>query len=271
MTQEADVTVESTEQEVIGEVAEGQPTEVEETPAEQPEEAATSDVDDPEPSKKARGVQRRINELVADKRYLQERLANLERLVQQPPQQAQQQPKAEEPPRIEDYGNLEDFVDAKAKYAAKVMLNDSLAEIRKNQQEERRQEEHQEVTKKAAERLEIARNKYDDFDDAFGSAAPLSEYMSEFILRTEEGMDIAYYLAKNPSESDRIARMDNFNAGLALADLRSKIKPPVKKSSAPPPINPVKGASKAEKDPSEMSDEEFAQWRKKQIKNRGNS
>jgi hypothetical protein len=271
MTQEAEVTVESTEQEVIGEVAEGQPTEVEETPAEQPEEAAASDVDDPEPSKKARGVQRRINELVADKRYLQERLANLERLVQQPPQQAQQQPKAEEAPSIENYANLEEFISAKAAYEARRIVEGTLSEREQAIAESRRQQEHQEVTKKAAERLEIARNKYDDFDDAFGSAAPLSEYMSEFILRTEEGMDIAYYLAKNPSESDRIARMDNFNAGLALADLRSKIKPPVKKSSAPPPINPVKGASKAEKDPSEMSDEEFAQWRKKQIKNRGNS
>jgi hypothetical protein len=270
MTQEAEVTVESTEQEVIGEVTECQPTEVEETKAEQTEEAAASDVDDPEPSKKARGVQRRINELVADKRYLQERLANLERLVQQP-QQVQQQPKAEEAPKIEDFNNLEDFIAAKAADEAKKIVEGTLTEREQAIAEARRQQEHQEVTKKAAERLEIARNKYDDFDDAFGSAAPLSEYMSEFIIRTEEGMDIAYFLAKNPSESDRIARMDDFNAALALADLRSKIKLPVKKSSAPPPISPVKGASKAEKDPSEMTDAEFAEWRKKQIKNRGNS
>jgi hypothetical protein len=272
MTDEVEVQVESTEQEVVGEVLEGQPQEVEETPAEQPEEAAASDAEDPPKPKKDGGFQRRISELTADKRFLQDQLAHYQQLIQQTTQpQEQAKPQAEQAPKIEDYGNLQDFIAAQASYEAKRIVEGTLSEQRKAEIEHRRQQENHEVTKKAAERLEKARVKYDDFDDAFGSAAPLSEYMSEFIIRTEDGMDIAYYLAKNPSESERIARMDEFNAALALADVRTKIKLPVKKTNAPPPITPVKGASKAEKDPSEMSDEEFAEWRKKQIKGRGNS
>jgi hypothetical protein len=271
MTDEVEVQVESTEPEVIGEVLEGQELEVEETPAEQPEEAAASDAEEPPKPKKDGGFQRRISELTADKRFLEKRLEALEGLVRQPSQPAQPEAKAEEAPKIENFGNLEDFISAKAAYESRRILESTLKEQREAEAEWRKQQEHQEVTKKAAERLEKARVKYDDFDDAFGSAAPLSEYMSEFIIRTEDGMDIAYYLAKNPSESERIARMDEFNAALALADVRTKIKLPVKKTNAPPPITPVKGASKAEKDPSEMSDEEFAEWRKKQIKGRGNS
>jgi hypothetical protein len=271
MTQEAEVTVESTEPEVAAEVTEQPQTEVEETPAEQPEEAAASDVEDPEPSKKARGVQRRINELVQDKKYLQERLANLERLVQNQTQPAAQPTAtAEEAPKIENYGNLEEFISAKAAYEARKIVEGTLTERERKQQEAKQQEVYAEVNRKAAERMAEAQEKYEDFDEVMGSASELSDFMGQFIINVPDGMDIAYYLAKNPQESARISRLDPFNASIEMADIRAKIKAPVKKSSAPPPINPLKGKASATKDPSEMTDAEFAAWRKQQIKNRGN-
>jgi hypothetical protein len=263
----AEATVESTEQteEVLV-----QP-EVKETPAEQPEEAAPSEAEESPKPKKDGGFQRRISELTGQKKALEEEVNYWRSRASSLPSQEAQAQKPEAPPKIEDYNNLEEFIEAKASYAARKIVEGTLTELQKQQAEHAKRTELEELHAKASERLEAARGKYEDFDEALGSRSELSEYMSEFILRTDDGMDVAYYLAKNPQESARIARMDDFNASLALADVRSKIKAPVKKSNAPPPINPVKGAAKGEKDPSEMTDAEFAAWRKKQIANRGNS
>jgi len=60
--------------------------------------------------------------------------------------------------------------------------------------------------------------------------------------------------------------------GIILADIKAKkvSQPTVKRvSSAPAPITPVQPKPTAENDPSKMTDAQFADWRRKQIKQRG--
>ena len=78
----------------------------------------------------------------------------------------------------------------------------------------------------------------------------------------------------NADEAASISKMNALQAGRAIAKIELKIaaaksnaKP--KPSNAPAPIEPVRGGGVAmEKDPAQMTDAEFAAWRRRQIAQR---
>jgi hypothetical protein len=98
--------------------------------------------------------------------------------------------------------------------------------------------------------------------------------MAQVIKESELGTALAYHLAENPDKSAAIAQLPPLAQARELGRIEARIqaekanpKPPV--SQAPPPVNKVEAAdAKVDKSPSEMSDTEFAKWRKKQIAQR---
>ena len=116
----------------------------------------------------------------------------------------------------------------------------------------------------------------DDFQEVTDE---LSEIFSRdkqlALLRAEKSDDIARYLADadNADEAQRLNDLDEFQFGLAVAKLQSKLaeksaKP--KPSNAPPPIESLRGRGSTTKNPANMTDKEFADWRRSQIRARGN-
>lgn len=102
-----------------------------------------------------------------------------------------------------------------------------------------------------------------DFADAWNVmlANPLSSVGADFIAESEKGGEIAYYLGKNPSEAQRIAKLDPIKQAVEFARIEGRLSaPPVRKVSQAPTPPPTLGGSKAPRSKSyeEMSMAEYS-------------
>lgn len=107
-----------------------------------------------------------------------------------------------------------------------------------------------EQKQKAAERTtawesqkETARTKYADFDEVFNEAPMPVPLVAGAMLKHPAGVEIGYYLAKNPTDYRRIqALTDPVEVGFEMAAIAARIASPDKPksaSSAPKPPVPV--------------------------------
>lgn len=186
--------------------------------------------------------------------------------VQQQPQEA---PGGDEPKR-EKYGSYEEFIEARATWraeqAAEAKARKILEDSRKSSEDERAKQSHDKALREWNSRIETARDEIEDFDEVTSSSeSVLTRAMSDAIVESPQGARIAYYLAKNPAEAERISKLSGSRQAAEIVRLEEKVSQPAKQpSKAPSPINPVgtKGAE-VTKDPSSMSDAEYDAWRKK--------
>lgn len=97
------------------------------------------------------------------------------------------------------------------------------------------------------------------------------------VLATDRPADVIQYLVDpdNAAEADALREMDDFDFGRAMARIETKAKAFVAKanaapqpSNAPRPLEAVRGQGAVDKDPSQMTDKEFAAWRQRQIAQR---
>lgn len=133
-----------------------------------------------------------------------------------------------------------------------------------------------EIGESFAEREKVFAEENPDYLDlVYDRNLKISEAMKDVIQTDENGLDLAVYLGKNPDIAKDIFSMTDVGAGVKmsriLADIGSeKAKasaPPV--SKAPPPVPQIATSETSlEKDPADMTDKEFAKWRRKQIANR---
>lgn len=117
-----------------------------------------------------------------------------------------------------------------------------------------------------------------DLDDAFGGLRGTDNVPRpavEAIFEADDPKALIEHLA-DPEHSDEAAalsRMSAVAAGRAIARLEAKLaeqkaKAKPEPSKVPAPIEAVRGTGSVTKDPSEMTDAEFAKWRRAQIKSR---
>lgn len=223
--------------------------------------------DDPIP----KGVQKRIDRAVRQKyeaearaKMLEERLERLERAGQQQPQQRKNDDSA---PTIDKFDNFDDYVAAKAEWIASRKINETLAEREKRQAEERAAAERQKTADSWSKRLAQATADEDmpDFEDAIASSdVPMTQPMQQAIMESDIGPKLAYFLAKNPDEAEKIAAMSPIGSIRALGRIEERLENTKKQhvpTSAPEPIKPVSTRSVVSKDPGKMSDAEYAKWR----------
>lgn len=115
-----------------------------------------------------------------------------------------------------------------------------------------------------------------DLDDALGGLADSSgrpKPAIEAVFEADDPARVIEYLADpdNADEAESIARMNSAQAGKAIAKLEAKLgaKPAAPQTpKAPPPIEPIRGRGESQKHPSDMSDKEFAAYRRGVIANR---
>lgn len=112
-------------------------------------------------------------------------------------------------------------------------------------------------------KIEDARERIPDLDAALQDfmRLPVSEAAADLIAESEKSAEIAYFLAKNPNEAHRIARLPNHLQGAEIARIEAKVStaPAARKTSnAPPPPPMINGTSSpASKTPAEMSVDEM--------------
>lgn len=94
--------------------------------------------------------------------------------------------------------------------------------------------------------------------------------LGEAVLATDDPAAVLHAIGTDPDLAGELSEMSTIQQVRRIARLEAELgkTPEPKASTAPKPIAPVKGAGGGNKDPSQMSDAEFAQWRKEQIKAR---
>jgi hypothetical protein len=215
-----------------------------------------------------RGVQKRIDRLTRDKYRLQ---AELEVVRKQAPQpEPQQKPETGEP-KADQFKSYEEYLDARAEWKAERRVEKRLGELRETAQRQAGQAEQEKLQSQWEKRVSEALTTYDDFEEvALSPEVPISEPMMAAILRSPKGADVAYHLGKNHDLAAQIAALDPIGAAIRIGELAATLTRPTPKKTtgAPPPINPVGGRASTSTDPAQMTDAEFAKWRREQIKRR---
>jgi len=262
-----------------------------------------------EPSKKSKGVQKRLDELVrqrederrareATEARLDRALASIERLTGKPAADAKQELAEEDPepvrpvkatfPDDNAYEQARDeYTEAKASWIARREIKATIAEREKKAVEARTVEENMRVQTTYKERVDKASEKYQDyFEVAESPDVAITVPMAHAIMASEFGPDIQYQLGKEPAEAKRISELSVPQQLLALGRIEAKLaaeaaqakpaasaaeeKPaaakPAAVSSAPPPVAKLKGGpSESTKSPEDMSMDEYAAHRRKQL------
>lgn len=176
------------------------------------------------------------------------------------------QPQGE--PKPEDYKDRtpQEFLRDWLKWERQQQEQASTTESRAREEQMRQREEAEYVHTRLAE----ASAKFPDLHERLGELPALTRPMLEFVIEDESGPAVGDYIANNVAEAIKIAELKPVKQVLAMRDIAAKLKEPPKTSAAPPPIVPNAGRASVEKDVSKMSDKEFAEWRKRQIAQRGN-
>lgn len=113
---------------------------------------------------------------------------------------------------------------------------------------------------------------FPDFDAAVGNLqmVGMNREFLEFAAASDAGAKLIRHLGNDLDEAARISALPPVLMARELTRLELKLSQPQAKpvSKAPAPITPIAGGGATSKDPSEMSDAEFAKWRKAQIAQR---
>ena len=220
-----------------------------------------------------KGVQKRIDRAVREKyeaqaeaKMLKERLDRIEQNLNQ--QQRVAKPIDNSEPRIDNFDDFDQYVAAKAEWIASKKINETLNERERRSAEERAAAAHYQAVDGWNQRLEKATAELPDFKEVIESSdVPMSDFMRDAIVESDLGPKVAYWLANNPEEAKKIASMSPLATVRAIGRieerLESQAKAPKKPTAAPAPLKPVGGKASVQKDPGQMSDAEYLEWRKK--------
>lgn len=210
---------------------------------------AADDNDEQDDRKPKRGFARRIEKF---NQKLSAKEAEIDYWKQMAMRGEQQPAKAISPaekPKFADYPDLETYTDALTDWK----LQHSLAQVEQRTQ-------LVQTAKTYEQRLEQFKVNTPDFDDVmqefvadYGDIA-MPEVV-EVAMESNVGPQLAYHLAKNPQEVERLAKLPPRRRYLELGKLEDRLSAPKqtapvketkKISAAPPPVKPVKGTGKVE-------------------------
>lgn len=270
----------------------------------EPSESATEATDEQpgatEAEKKStpRGVQKRLDELTRQREQA-ERLAEAERQEKlrllalledrgKQPAAPEAEPEGQEPvrPARADFTDDASYIEAMAVYAdqkAEYAAEQAVKRARAEDEQRRRQQQFEEARRTAVEayqaRITKLKETHPDFEEvAFSDSVQVSRAVAAAIEHSDDGPALQYYLGKNPAEAERLLKLPAPAQLVELGKIAAKLTAPEKApekpavppapkvSAAPRPPQPLKGSdAPVQKDPSEMSMEEYAAYRKAQI------
>jgi hypothetical protein len=166
-------------------------------------------------------------------------------------------------PTIDKFDNFDEYVTAKAEYIA----SQTLSKHEQQQQEKAQAAQHQTVE---GWNKRVAAADIPDFHDVVASSdVPMTRIMQQAIMESDNGPKLAYHLATNPADAERIAGMTPIGAVRALTLIEEGFKKPVAVSKATPPITPVGSKATSIKSLLDVKDyDEFSKRRAAQIAKR---
>jgi len=225
--------------------------------------------------KRQQSVQRRINELTAEKHAANEMAKqaleqNAKILAMLEGRQTQTQAPQGEPTR-DQFTDYEEFVTARAEWRAEQKTQAILEKFAKEQQETTTQREKQAAERKAEQEFLERRSQVEktlpDFREVVSEWEPkLPDSVVEMIVRLPDGPLISYHLAKNPELEAQFRDQPAYMHGVLLGQLSATLKTSSKTvSAAPAPGKPVASRPSSSNEPPSDPDLYLA-WAKKHMK-----
>jgi hypothetical protein len=235
--------------------------------------------------KRLGGWQRKIAKLEAESEFWRNQA--LSTAQAKPP--AQPQAATDPEPNPDDYEKqgktATDYLKDLAKWNAREAIRQAKAEDAEQRKKEAEQSEAQKKAASFGERIEAAREKFDDYDDVvFNPAVPITSSMRQVLEESDLGAEVAYELAKDAgAEAKRIAQLSPFKQAIEIGKIEARLaqveptpaqeapKPEPVVSKAPPPPTPVKRAAASSApdvhDP-KLSFKDFVKLRNEQVAKR---
>ena len=223
--------------------------------------------------RQARGVQRRIDELTADKhaerqareamqRQLDEAQARLRELTERPVP-GQRDPNAE--PDRSTYDDWEKYNRGLARWEARQVARQEVEQAQRAAYEYSQRVQYQAATAQldagfANTQAEFAKTRPDYFDKvAAADNVPMSRATEATIKALPNGPAVALFLAENPQVAHAIANQPDVMQGFVLGNIASHISSG-KISNAPTPGRPVGGAGPASSDAPPTDTAAYNRW-----------
>lgn len=190
----------------------------------------------------------------AERRAFREATARLQ--AQPTPQQHSQQASDGRPSRAQ-FASDDQYVEA---------LTDWKLDQREQRATQAKQQEQQQTLAKKTEDIYAKAEKLPGFDrDAFDEL-PLTRPIVEALVDSEAPEKLMHYLAANPAEVERIAKLSPARQAAELGKLEAKAtetKPP-QRSNAPPALGSVKGAASSNPMPDPSDTKAYVKWANEQ-------
>jgi len=245
---------------------------------------AVDAVDDTTETKPQGRFDKRIGQLTGEKHALREdRDYWRDKALAREEQPQVVEPKAEPPtkPKLSEFDHdIEQYADALADYTQKsidyradeavVVLNKTAEDATAKQTQDNQATERQ--TRFSEKSMEFSEKNPDYFEIVGNTTLNITPDMTNVLMELENGPAVSYYLGNHPEIAYRIAQKSPVAVAIELGRIENslgKTSPSPTTSTAPEPPNPITASrGKATKDPSDMTDKEFATWRRKQIKAR---
>ncbi len=214
----------------------------------QVEESSTSPEETPpEPPKVAKGVQKRLDELTAQRRDAvdrEQRAVRESEFLRQQLLQAQQKPQEPQAPvagstepKLEDFSDYAEFTRASARWEAR----QEWAAIRAEEAQAASQHAKAEQARTFQTRVSAFAATVPDFaDTVLTPNAVISIPIAEACAAIEKGPEVLYYLGKNRDEAVRLYNLDPISAAIEVGRILASLPKP-RTTQAPPPIDPISG------------------------------
>jgi len=215
-------------------------------------------------------AKKRIHELLTERHVLREKIRELEITPAPVPTSPGPQGNKPQKPNPKTFTNEFGETDWDKYNIAEEQYSEALLNWHDTQKEFRRTSENmarveEEMKKEFTERAAPVAEKYKDYYEVVGEYKPLIP-VRDFLMDSEAGPMLAYYLVKNPIVNEQIetlARTSPSRMHRALLELENKFSVPTGGKPATPPINPVSSATGVlKKDPSKMTASEYYRARK---------
>lgn len=242
---------------------ESQEPPVAETPQETPKEDPKPEPAKPE-DKRPTGYDRVKAKLAAREAELAEAKAKLAEAESKHKEQVKGKPdpKDYEGKSWDEY--YADLAEWKASQAIEQRLSKKEAEEKERslrEEAQKRQKNYEVSAQKLAKEIPDFVDVTENYD------GPWNPMIAQALIDSDMGPQVAYFLAKNPEEAEKLDGMNYGQISRFFGRIESRLEsksPEVKTTQAPPPIKPVGGTSKGSYDPygdKSESNEAYMKWR----------
>lgn len=221
-------------------------------------------------AKERRSAQGRINELTRARHEAEREAAYWRGLAEartnEQPAKAPQQESAKKPTAAE-FSDYDAYVEALAEWKAEQKVSEALERRQQSSEQAKKASEAREVAKAWKERQNAARSVFSDYDAVVGAAdVTITAAISDILLTSDKGPEVAYYLAKNPSVVERLNSLSPTAAAREIGRLEAALEKPSAKHvvDAPAPASITRSPRTQSTDLAQMDHEAYRAARAKQ-------